>query len=161
MVLYLITKLDYLSYDEFRYLVPLCTDDFSTSYISELIQQLRAGKGNIDDTIKDFLLSKQNYKAGLERFVNNEYSPELLLSVGMNRKSANYDKPYVALYEDLYKVYMEQDYSKVEALLVDLSSFQSSISKSGKNLIQISHESYNKKTGRSSFKSVTCWRVRF
>lgn len=132
VVLYLITKLDYLSYDEFRYLVPLCTDDFSTSYISELIQQLRAGKGNIDDTIKDFLLSKQNYKAGLERFVNNEYSPELLLSVGMNRKSANYDKPYVALYEDLYKVYMEQDYSKVEALLVDLSSFQSSISKKWK-----------------------------
>lgn len=135
VVLYLITKLDYLSYDEFRYLVPLCTDDFSTSYISELIQQLRAGKGNIDDTIKDFLLSKQNYKAGLERFVNNEYSPELLLSVSMNRKSANYDKPYVALYEDLYKVYMEQDYSKVEALLVDLSSFQSSISKKWKKIL--------------------------
>lgn len=99
-------------------------------------------------------MSKQNYKAGLERFVNNEYSPELLLSVSMNRKSANYDKPYVALYEDLYKVYMEQDYSKVEALLVDLSSFQSSISKSGKNLIQISHESYNKKQGEAVLKAL-------
>ncbi len=135
VVLYLITKLDYLSYDEFRYLVPLCTDDFSTSYILELIQQLRDGKGNIDDTIKDFLLSRPNYKAGLERFVNNEYSPELLLSVGMNRKSANYDKPYVALYEDLHKVYMVQDCSKVEKLLDDLSSFQSSVSIKWKKLL--------------------------
>lgn len=151
VVLYLITKLDYLSYDEFRYLVPLCTDDFSTSYISELIQQLRAGKGNIDDTIKDFLLSKQNYKAGLERFVNNEYSPELLLSVSMNRKSANYDKPYVALYEDLYKVYMEQDYSKVEALLVDLSSFQSSISKKWKKILFKSAMKATKKNREKQF----------
>ena len=155
VVLYLITKLDYLSYDEFRYLVPLCTDDFSTSYILELIQQLRAGKGNIDDTIKDFLLSKQNYKAGLERFVNNEYSPELLLSVGMNRKSANYDKPYVALYEDLYKVYMEQDYSKVETLLVDLSSFQSSISiKWKKILFKSTMKATIKKQGEAVLKAL-------
>lgn len=135
VVLYLITKLDYLSYDEFRYLVPLCTDEFSTSYILELIQQLRAGKGNIDETIKDFLLSRPNYKAGLERFVNNEYSPELLLSVGMNRKSANYDKPYVALYEDLHSVYIEKDYTKVESLLDDLSSFQTSIAIKWKKLL--------------------------
>lgn len=135
VVLYLITKLDYLSYNEFRYLVPLCTDDSSTSYMLELIQQLRAGKGNIDDTIKDFLLSRSNYKAGLERFVNNEYSPELLLSVGMNRKSANYDKPYVALYEDLHKVYIGQDYSKVEKLFDDLKPFQSSVSIKWKKLL--------------------------
>lgn len=136
-------------------MVPLCTDDFSTSYILELIQQLRAGKGNIDDTIKDFLLSRQNYKAGLERFVNNEYSPELLLSVGMNRKSANYDKPYVALYEDLYKVYMEQDYSKVEALLVDLSSFQSSVSiKWKKILFKSTMKATIKKQGEAVLKAL-------
>lgn len=135
VVLYLLAKLDYLSIDEFRYLVPLCTDEFSTSYILELIKQLRAGKGSIDGTIKDFLLSKPNYKAGLERFVSNEYSPELLLSVGMNRKSANYDKPYVVFYEDLHSVYMEQDETKVEKLLDDLANFQSSVSIKWKKLL--------------------------
>lgn len=135
VVLYLLAKLDYLTFDEFRYLVPLCTDDFSTSYILDLIQELRAGKGNIDDIIKDFLLSRPNYKAGLERFVTNEYTPELLLSVGMNRKSANYDKPYVALYEDLHSIYMEKDKSKAENLFDDLMKFQSSVAIKWKRLL--------------------------
>ncbi len=135
IVLYLIVQLGYLSYDEFRYLVPLCTDEFTTLYILELIHQLRAGDGCIDDAIKEFLLSRPNYKAGLERFVNNEYSPELLLSVGMNRKSANYDKPYVVFYEDLYSVYIEKDNTKVEDLLDDLSSFQSSVAIKWKKLL--------------------------
>lgn len=81
------------------------------------------------------MLSKTNYRMGMERFVENEYSPELLLSVGMNRKSANYDKPYVSLYQDLHSVYMDKDYSKVESLLYDLKAFQSSIAIKWKKLI--------------------------
>ena len=127
VVLYLISKLEYLSYDEFKYLVPLCTDEFSTSYILELINGLREGKGDLDGAIKDFLMSKANYNKGFNRFANNEFSPELLLSVGMNRKSANYDKPYVALFQDMYAVYMDKDYSKVEDLFYDLKPFQQSI----------------------------------
>ena len=134
-MLYLLINLDYLSINEFRYLVPLCTDEFSTSNILELIRQLRYGKGDIDKAIKEVMLSKTNYRMGMERFVENEYSPELLLSVGMNRKSANYDKPYVSLFQDLHSVYMDKDYSKVESLLYDLKAFQSSIAIKWKKLI--------------------------
>lgn len=127
VVLYLISKLDYLSYEEFRYLIPLCTDAPSTSYILNLISGLRKGRGNLDEAIKGVMMSKENYKDGFERFVNNEFSPELLLSVGMNRKSAKYDKSYVALYLDMHAVYMDKDYSKIENLFNDLKQFQSSI----------------------------------
>lgn len=135
VVLYLLINLDYLSINEFRYLVPLCTDELSTSNILEQIRQLRNGKGDIDKAIKEVMLSKTNYRMGMERFVENEYSPELLLSVGMNRKSANYDKPYVSLFQDLHSVYMDKDYSKVESLLYDLKAFQSSIAIKWKKLI--------------------------
>ena len=74
VVLYLLSKLEYLSNDEFRYLMPLCTDEFSTSYILQCIEGLRKGKGTIDSILVDFLLSKKNYQLGLERFSNNEFS---------------------------------------------------------------------------------------
>lgn len=127
VVLYLISKLDYLSYEEFRYLIPLCTDAPSTSYILNLISGLRKDRGSLDEAIKGVMMSKENYKDGFQRFVNNEFSSELLLSVGMNRKSAKYDQSYVALYLDMHAVYMDKDYSKIEKLFNDLKSFQSSI----------------------------------
>lgn len=125
--LYLLTELDYMSYDEFRYLLPLCTDDFSTEYILHCIRELRSGSGDIDGIIKNFLLSKVNYRTGLMRFVDNPFSEELLLSVGMNRKSVNYDKPYVALYENMHAVYMEHDSSRIVSLFESTLAFQGSI----------------------------------
>lgn len=116
VVLYLLSKLEYLSNDEFRYLMPLCTDEFSTSYILQCIEGLRKGKGTIDSILVDFLLSKKNYQLGLERFSNNEFSGELLLSVGMNRKSAAYDKNYIAVYTELHAVYMENNKSRIVPL---------------------------------------------
>lgn len=135
IVLYLLSKLDYLSLDEFRYLVPLCTDSISIENILNMIGELRRGNGSIEEMIKNFLCSKNNYSLGLKRFVGNDYSPELLLSVGMNRKSANYDKPYAKFYEDLHAVYMESQFSLVEKLFDDLKPFQASIAIKWKKLL--------------------------
>lgn len=126
VVLYLLSELKYLSYDEFRYLMPLCTDEFSTSYILQFIRDLRTGRGTIDDVIKDFLLLKPNYTKGLSQFLNNEFSPELLLSVGMNRKSPKYDMPYVSLYKELYAVFMEGDFSRIFNLFLACGAFKNS-----------------------------------
>lgn len=116
VVLFLLSKLDYLSNDEFRYLMPLCTDASSTSYILQCIEGLRNGKGTIDSILVDFLLSKKNYQLGLERFSNNVFSEKLLLSVGMNRKSAAYDKNYINVYKELHAVYMNQDKTRIVPL---------------------------------------------
>jgi len=121
--------IDYLSYEEFKYLVPLCTSEETTSLIIDYIRQLRSNVNNIDSIIVDFLLSKDNYRNGISRFSENDFSEDLLLSVGMNRKSAAYDKSYVALYNEMHKVFMENDNTRIYALFESLSGakFQSSI----------------------------------
>lgn len=135
IVSYLLIKLEYLTNEEFRYLLPLCTNSFTTNYIYESIINLRMNSGNIDDILRDFLLSRENYRSGLERFKTNEFSKELLLSIGMNRKSASYDKSYVPLYEAMHSVYMENDSSKITDLFEASKNFQSSISIKWKQLL--------------------------
>ena len=113
VALYLLDNLDYLSNDEFCYLMPLCMDNTSTAYILNVIKDIRKGIGSLDESIIHILLDKSNYKEGLERFISNDFSPELLLSVGMNRKSAKYDKAYIPLYSYMHAVYMDQDVSNL------------------------------------------------
>lgn len=135
VVLYLLSKLEYLTLDEFCYLMPLCTNKESTQYILQCIRDLREGNGDIDAAITKVLLTKENYIKGLARFTSNEFSEALLLSVGMNRKSANYDRAYVALYENLYSVYMKEDESKIFPLFKSLQKFQSSIAIKWKQIL--------------------------
>lgn len=135
IVLYLLSKLEFLSYDEFRYLAPLCTDPCSTSYILQSVQSLRKKESTIDEILTKFLLSKKNYQEGLNRFIKNKFSENLLLSVSMNRKSANYDKPYISLYLELYAVYIEHDTSRIIPLLESLKKLQPSIASKWKQLI--------------------------
>ena len=128
VVLPLLNKYDYLSKEEFTYFMPLCVDDFSTNYIMQCIEDYRNGKCSVQKTIEDFLLSRENYQEGLDRFCSNEFSRELLLSVGMNRKSPKYDNSYVPLYEEMHAVYIEGDLSRIYPLFESLKPFQSSIS---------------------------------
>lgn len=124
VVLYLLSKLEYLSYDEFRYLMPLCTDAESTDYIVDFIGELREGRGSIDSVIARLLMSKDNYNRGLERFVTNTFSKNLLLSVSMNRKSPEkYDGKYVPLYQHMYAVYMNKDASQIVPLFDTIRKF--------------------------------------
>ena len=140
VALYLLDNLDYLSNDEFCYLMPLCMDNTSTAYILNVIKDIRKGIGSLDESIIHILLDKSNYKEGLERFISNDFSPELLLSVGMNRKSAKYDKAYIPLYSYMHAVYMEQDVSKIIDLLACLKKFQSSIAIKWKKLLFKVHQ---------------------
>ena len=86
IVLYLLSKLEKLTYDEFRYLLPLCIDADSTELVINKISELRSGSSmTIDNVIQDIILSKKNYQEGLKQFLNHDFSEELLLSVSMNR----------------------------------------------------------------------------
>lgn len=122
VVLYLLSELDYLTYEEFRYLMPLCTSEFNTSYILDSIKEYRKNGGSVDKIIENFLMSKSNYQKGLKRFIREPFSDDLLLSVGMNRKSANYDKAYIPVYKEMYAVYMEHDTSRIIPLFKALSN---------------------------------------
>ena len=116
-----------MTFDEFCYLMPLCTSEFNTEYILENIKSYREKGGSIDAIIVDFLLNNQNYREGLNRFVTHEFSGDLLLSVGMNRKSVDYDKAYIPVYKEMHAVYMENDSSRIFPLFIAITKLSTSI----------------------------------
>lgn len=113
VLLYVLSKLDYLSLEEFTYLLPLCTSKECTMQIIERIQKLRANTVSVDDVIVSRLLEMDNYKMALDKFLDNEVTEELILEVGINRKSRNYDRPYFRLYKELYSVFVLNDTQRI------------------------------------------------
>ena len=136
IVVYLISNLEYLTFDEFKYLLPLCINVETTKNILDSIQRLRNGMGRIDDVIISRLLDRPNYYEGLERFVVNPFSDDLLLSVSMNRKSPQrYDKVYCDLYREMHAVYMEGNSHRVFPLFMVVRKISGSCSRKWKHLL--------------------------
>ena len=111
--LYVISKVNYLTLEEFEYLLPLCIDQVHTNNIIENIEKYRNGTCSLDDVIIQRLLSMDNYKEALELFLRENVTADLICEIGMNRKSRNYDKPYFPLYNALYEVYVKKDFTKL------------------------------------------------
>jgi hypothetical protein len=117
VLLYMFSKLGHLSYDEFTYLAPLCISSDVTEWMIEEIEAVRDNKKSVDDIIADLLLSRQNYQEALKHFhATRIIDEDLMLVIGMNRKSRkgekSYDKAYYPLYIELRKVFIEGDYSR-------------------------------------------------
>lgn len=114
----LLKLFDNLSYDEFRYLLPLCIDIKSTNIIIEKLKLSRNNNLNIDikDIIYETLISLENYQNALNLLLNYSICEELVCTIGMNRKSRSYDKPYYHLYLVLYEVFIRKDSTKIFAL---------------------------------------------
>lgn len=113
VLIYVLSKVGYLSSEEFTYLLPLCT---SNEYTEQIIGGIRANRNHsvsVDDIIINRLLEMDNYQAALDKFLSNTVTENLICEVGLNRKSRNYDKPYLRLYNELYSVFIENDSSKI------------------------------------------------
>lgn len=102
-----LTKLEFLSYDEFTYFVPLIRDDESAEQIISDIKLYREGKILPEEIIYKRLMQMENYKLAQEEFIASDVDENLICLVGMNRKSRDYDKPYYKLYENLKKVFFD------------------------------------------------------
>ena len=126
VVLYLLSELEYLTNEEFKYLMPLCTNEEYTKYIVKCIRELRNGKNSIDQIIIKFLLLRKNYQTGLKRFCAHRFSEDLLLSVSMNRKSPTYDKLYATIYKEFHSVYMDKKSDRILPLFLSLDKIKSS-----------------------------------
>jgi hypothetical protein len=110
---YLLTKLEYLTKDEFTYLLPLCIGNFETEEIIRGIKECRHSKKTMDDIIISRLMEMDNYKAAKERFFYNKVTENLICEIGLNRKSRSYDKSYFTLYKALCSFYVKKDHDKV------------------------------------------------
>lgn len=106
---YLLSELDYLTKEEFTYLLPLCTTKEKTIFIKNKICSIRSKGGSIDDVIIDTLMQMDNYKLALQELLNNQVDEELICAIGMNRKSRDYDTNYYQLYVELKKLYLDNN----------------------------------------------------
>ncbi len=117
VLLHLLSEFDYLSVDEFTYLLPLCTNAENTIYIKEQIRLLRQNQKTIDDIIISVLNSKENYQKALQYLLENEVTDDVICEVGINRKSHQYDMPYAILYRKLHSVFMGNEQEQIVELL--------------------------------------------
>ena len=109
VLLYVLSKVDELSLDEFTYLLPLCTNNENTQSVVDGIDAIRTGTLTIDDFILDRLMGMDNYQAALAFLLDNNVDEDLLCEVGLNRKSRSYDKVYFPLYQQLYSAYVNNE----------------------------------------------------
>lgn len=110
VLLYVLSRVGSLSLDEYTYLLPLCTSQMYTAKVVRDIQLSRIdNRLTIDDIIIDRLMNMDNYRTALYLLLTNDVDEELLCEIGLNRKSRNYDKVYLPLYNHLYSVYVNND----------------------------------------------------
>lgn len=108
--LYVVNELEYLTRDEFTYLLPLCIDLHTTKNIVNRIQEYRkTGEISFEGVVLSVLMEKDNYKQALDLIKTEAISEDLICNIGINRKSAKYDRPYYKLYTILKRIVFSGD----------------------------------------------------
>ena len=167
VLLYLLSKVDYLTLDEYTYLLPLCIGMNETDEIIGGIEKLRTNSTTIDNIIINRLMNMNNYITALDYFMKNDVTESLICEIGLNRKSRQYDKPYFKLYEALYRVFVEDEIDSLSSVysatkdikigkwwrnyLFDTAS-ETAISRFPLNHVKVTL--FNDVTGESEFKNV-------
>lgn len=110
VLLHVLSRVEYLSLDEYTYLLPLCTN---STYTTQIVRDIGLSRINqrltMDDIIINRLMDMANYQTALLMLQENVVDENLLCEIGLNRKSRSYDKVYLPLYNHLYSVYANGD----------------------------------------------------
>ena len=104
-----LTELDYLTYEELTYFVPLIISRDSAEKVIDDIRMYRKKQLSIENIIYDRLITMKNYQTAKTMLLNNAVSEDLICTIGINRKSKSYDKPYYALYLSLKSVFIDKN----------------------------------------------------
>lgn len=113
-----LTELNYLTFEEFTYILPLAISYDSTENIISWIKELRENRISVEDIIYEDLMNMDNYQLAFKTFMKNPLSEELVCLIGMNRKSRKYDKPYYYLFKQLIEVFQKGNLRKVYDLFL-------------------------------------------
>ena len=111
VLLRVLSEFEFITMEEYTYLLPLCIDSHSTEYIIQKIRDFRSNCTNIENVIIERLMSMDNYQEALSMLLAGRVSESLICEIGMNRKSRSYDRPYYPLYQNLYNAYVRSDSS--------------------------------------------------
>jgi AlwI restriction endonuclease len=128
-LLYLLIKLDYLSYDEFTYLLPICKNSEELVQMANIIMINRENI-NIDEIIVKKILEMDNYLEALQKLMKaNIVNEKLFVEIGLNRKSGTYDKPYYKLYNSLEKLIFKNEAMSESDLIKELRGLFNNVKK--------------------------------
>ena len=109
VLLYLLSKVGPLSFEEFTYLAPLCISEETTANIVNAITMFRNGNISLDDIIYQHIMRQKNYQDAYYAWTNSEVSEELVTAIGINRKSRIYDKIYFPFYLALRRLFVDNN----------------------------------------------------
>lgn len=108
----LLKKFNYLSKEEFMYLFPLCISEQTTSFIEKKLSEFRGKDVNVGEIVTEIFMQQNNYKEALDYFIaENTVTEETFCKVGLNRKSKDYDRAYLPLYNAIKNIYFDDDKS--------------------------------------------------
>lgn len=108
----LLKKFTYLSKEEFMYLFPLCINCETTEFIESKLSDFRGKDINVGEIVTEIFMQQQNYKDALAYFLaEKSVTEETFCAIGLNRKSKDYDRAYLPLYNAIKKVYFDDDKS--------------------------------------------------
>ncbi|MBO4729079.1 MAG: AlwI family type II restriction endonuclease, partial [Spirochaetaceae bacterium] len=106
----LLKKFNSLNKEEFMYLFPLCINKETTEFIESKLLGFRGKKINVGEIVTEIFMQQQNYKEALSYFIaEKSISEETFCKIGLNRKSKDYDRAYLPLYNAIKKVYFDND----------------------------------------------------
>ncbi len=99
-LIYMLEKLDYLTYDEFTYLLPLCKNKYD---VIKTVNQIKDNRElDLELLIKNKIYDMDNYFRALEEFRKDYPVTEKTFEmIGMNRKSPRYEHAFLPIYNEL------------------------------------------------------------
>lgn len=98
-LLHLLCYFEYITKDEFTYLLPLLEYNFCDTCLIKDIESIRSGRRRIDDILIKKMMRMSNYREALYYFKSVEANNVRVFSnINMSRKSTSYD-------EKIFKIY--------------------------------------------------------
>lgn len=105
VLLNFLEKLDYLTQEEFTYILPLCTNKEYAEIMLNNIRDYRNNKKTIEDIILEKMLSMKNYNSAIEYIKENGINNlEDFHLIDMGRKGKKYAESMYKFYNDLYEI---------------------------------------------------------
>lgn len=131
-----LSKFEYLSWSEFVYLLPLCSNQETTEFVEKQLAKVRDSEITIDEVIINVFMGMENYKSALQYFQEEKtVTEETFKIIGMNRKSRDYDVQYYQLYIALKEYYIDARKSESNILNIYESSNLKNVAKYWRNLL--------------------------
>ena len=105
VLLYFLTKLKYLTKNEFIYILPLCTSKEDINLMLDNINKIRNEDITIDEVIQNKMKNMLNYKSAIEFIKTNGINNiDEFSIIDMGRKGKKYVESMYNFYNELYKI---------------------------------------------------------